>query len=191
MSIIENFATLSAQEQRSFAEALLKTINSESIFSSEVNFELTEVEVDDMTGELLIYVSHTDFVSVSRKASWTCDDEDDAKRDPGYEVEYVDSIYEDAKKAFKTLATIIDGYKVTLDIADVDEEETIEVIVDHISHEDSGIGSYEYWGYRGYDSSPYVEVDGTLVKSCDCSLSFFVEPVDEPVDEEPEKIEEN
>jgi hypothetical protein len=50
MAVIENFAALSAQEQRTFAEALIKTINSESIFSSEVNFEITAVEAEEMSG---------------------------------------------------------------------------------------------------------------------------------------------
>jgi hypothetical protein len=65
-----------------------------------------------------------------------------------------------------------------LEIDDVDEVETVEVEVDSISHEDAGIGHYEYWGEVGYDSRPYVEVEGTIVKACDCALSLYVEVAD-------------
>ena len=179
MSVIENFAALSAQEQRTFAESLIKTINSESIFSSEVDFEITGIEADDMTGGLIIEVDHTDSVDVPRAASWTAADEDEAYSDPGYDADYFNSIYDDAKKAFKTLEAVIEGYKVSLDISDVDEDDTVEVEVDSSSAEDSGIGSYEYWGSSGYDSHSYVEVEGTITKACTCGLTFYVEPADE------------
>ena len=180
MSVIENFAALSAQEQREFANSLVKTINSESIFSSEVDFEITRIEADDLTGSLMIEVSHTNAIEVPRKATWTCDDAEDATDDPGFEANYDNSIIEDAKKAFKTLSTVIDGYKISLEISDVDANDAVDVEVDHISQEDAGIGDYEYWGDVGYDSRPYVEVEGTIVKACDCSLAFFVDPDDEP-----------
>jgi hypothetical protein len=85
------------------------------------------------------------------------------------------------------MEAVIEGYKVSLDISDVDEDEAIEVEVDNISHEDSGIGSYEYWGHMEYDSQPYVEVEGTIVKACTCALAFFVYPVDAPASTEPEE----
>lgn len=179
MSVIENFAAMSVQEQRAFADSLVKTINSESIFSSDVDFEIDNVEADDITGGLIIEVSHTNSVEVARAATWTCDDEDEASHDPGYDVEYENSIYEDARKAFKTTEAVIDDYRVSLEIADIDTDETIDVDVDEISHEDSGIGHYEYWGHTGYDSHHYVEVTGTIVKASTCYISFFVEPVDE------------
>ena len=178
MSVVENFATLSLNEQRTFAEALIKTINSKSIFTSDTNFTLDSVEVDELTGGLALIVDHADLIEVSRSATWTCDNEDDATDDPGYDADYENFLFEDAKKAFKTMSAVIDGFKVSLLVDYVDALETIEVEVDHISHEDSGIGDYEYWGDRGYDSRPYVEVKGTIVKACDCSLIFFVEPND-------------
>lgn len=175
MSVIENFAALSAQEQREFAAGLLATINSEHIFSEDALFELVDIEADDLTGGLWIEVSHPGEIEVSRKATWTCSSEDEAGNDPGYDAEYEESIIEDTKKAFKTLSTAIDGYNVSLEISDVDMNDAVEVEVDHVSHEDAGIGDYEYFGFRGHDSHPYVEVSGTIVKACECSLAFFVE----------------
>ena len=61
--------------------------------------------------------------------------------------------------------------------------ETIEVEADKYTHEDSGIGGYDYWGDRGYDSRPYIEVEGTIVKACSCALSLYVELADEFTDE--------
>ena len=179
MSVIENFAALSVQEQREFAAGLLTKINSEHIFSEDTLFELVDIEADDLTGGLVIEVSHPVDIEVSRKATWTCGSEDEAENDPGYDAEYEESIIEDTKKAFKTLSTIIDGYNVSLEISDVDMNEAIDVEVDRISHEDAGIGEYEYFGFRGHDSHPYVEVFGTIVKACECSLAFFIEPADD------------
>lgn len=195
MSIIENFAALSAQEQREFAEALLKTINSERIFSDQTNFELIDIEASDLTGGLYISVAQTNPIEVVRKATWQVSDEDEAEnfaRDYEYEVNYESDIDDDALKAFKTGSAVIDSYKVEIEIDDVDEEyDPVDVEVEHISHEDAGIGSYEFWGDRGYDSRPYVEVKGVIVKSCDCSLSFYVEPneafEDAPAEVSPEK----
>jgi hypothetical protein len=191
MSVIENFAALSAQEQREFAVALLKTINSESLFSSETNFELTKVEADDFTGGLTIEVSHTKPIEVSRPATWYCAEEEDASVDPKYDATYENDVYEDAKKAFKTTSTELDGYKVSLEIADINELENTEIDVDSTSQEDDGIGSYEHFGFIGYDSRPYIQVEGTIVTACDCALAFFVEPADEPVETTPEEPEEN
>ncbi len=188
MSVIENFAALSVQEQRTFAESLLKMINSENIFSSDTLFEIIEVEADELDGSLRIDVSHTDDIEIVREATWQAASEEDASDDPGYDADYSDSIFKDAESAFNTLETIIDGYKVSLSIGDVDENETVDIDVSDISAEDAGIGHYEYWGRHEYDSRPYVEVEGTITKACTCTLAFFVEPVDEPaVAEEPEE----
>ncbi len=188
MSVIENFAALPAQEQRKFAEALLKTINSEKIFSSETDFELDQIEVDEFTGGLILYTSQTDTIEVSRKATWDCSNAEEAESDPGYDAIYENSVYKDAEKAFKTLSTVIDGYKVSVNIVDVDEISTVEVTTNTITDEDAGIGDYEYWGTRGYDSRPYVEVEGTLIKECECAVNFIVEP-DDAVEAEPERVE--
>ena len=190
MATIENFAALSTQDQKAFAAALLKIINIDSIFSSDTNFELVSVEADDITGDLIINVSQTDVIEVSREATWTCNSDNEVTDDPGYDADYKNDIYEDIQKAFKTLSTVIDDYKVSLEVADIiSDDDTLDVIVDSTNAEDGGIGDYEYFGFRGHDSQPYVEVKGTIIKACDCALAFFVEPNDEPtVDPEAEEI---
>lgn len=175
MEFIENFEELSFDEQKAFAEALVKTINSEHTFS-DTTFKVTGVETDGLAGDLVILIEPDDFIEVSRSAAWTSDSEEDMHDDPGFEANYVNYLFEDAKKAFKTLNTEIEGYKVTLDVEDVDEEDTVEVEVTDYHHDDAGIGEYEYWGHIGYDSQPYVEVEGTIVKACTCYLSLYVEP---------------
>ena len=181
MNKIENFAAIPAKDQIAFATSLLKTINSEKIFHDDAPFELTGVEPDDLTGGLTIYVDHTNLVDVTREATWTCDHEDDAENVPtSFETNFDNFLITDAKKAFKTLETVIEGYKVELDVTDVDvADEDAEVEVDSISHEDSGIGDYEHFGFRGHDSHPYVEVTGTLTYGCECQLALFVEAADE------------
>ena len=117
-------------------------------------------------------------ITVSRTATWTCSNDDEVDADPGHDADYSDYLFKDAKKAFKVLEAVVNGYKVSLSIDDVDEEETIEVNVDSYYHDDSGIGSYEYGSIRGFDSHPYIQVEGTIVKACSCSLSLYVEPAD-------------
>lgn len=183
---IENFAELSVQEQRAFAEALIKTINSESTFTADADFKVIDVEADDMTGVLFIEVDTTSTIDVKRKASWTCleaEETHDTPKDP----DFINSIYEDIEEAFKTREVIIDGYRVLInDIVDVFAEEIVEVDeVDDVSHEDAGIGHYEFWGETGYDSDPYYAVEGTIIEACSCRIVFEVEPVDEaPTTEE-------
>ena len=192
MAVIENFAELSAQEQQEFAAKLIDTINSESTFSSDTNFEIVKTEIDDLTGDLCIEVSHTNPIEVPREAAWTCsdEDEDDIYNDPGYDADYVDSIYDDVENAFNTLTAEIEGYKIELAIGDVDEIETIEVKVEHSSHQDAGIGRHEFWGSVGYDSRPYIEVEGTIIKACECALAIYVTPAAATVEPAPEETEE-
>ena len=178
MSVIENFAALSEKEQREFAAALVKTINSESTFIDNTTLDIVDVEADDLTGGLFIEVSHEPLIDVRRKATWYCDSEAHAEEDPGYDADYTEAITTDAEKAFKTLSTEIDGYTVSLEVEDADKEEFIEVEVDEITHEDDGIGDYEYFGFTGHDSRPYVAVEGTVVQACSCVLVLFVEPTE-------------
>lgn len=189
MSVIENFAALSAQEQREFANSLVKTINSEKTFA-DIMFKIDAVEADDLTGGLLIELSHEDAFELNRKATWTCGDADDAHQKPE-DADFDDSIWDDAKKAFKTLTTEIEGYTLSLEIADIDNEEITEVEVEHISKEDAGIGHYEFWGETGYDSQPYFEIEGTLVQECSLSLGLFVEAADNIAEDTEEATEEN
>jgi len=176
MSVIENFNVLSETELEQFAVKLLEKINSESIFISDTKFELSFVETSDLTGNLYIGVEYAKFIDVPRDASWQVGDEDEAYSPDLSYVDYYDTISEDAKKVFKTLSTVIDGYKVSVEIDDVYAEDVVDIDVDTTSHEDGGIGHYEYWGEFGYDSRPYVEVEGTITAACNIMFSFVVEP---------------
>lgn len=176
MTIIDNFAAVSFEEQKAFAEALVKTINSENTFTGQVDYKITEVEADEMTGGLYIVLDPEDTIEVEREATWTCADRDEARypEDPIF----VDDLSSDVKKAFKTLAVDLEGYSITLIVDDVDEEETTDVEVDSISDEDGGIGDYEFWGDRGYDSRPYCKVEGVIVKTCTVYTTLYVEAAD-------------
>ena len=178
MDRIENFAAIPFKDRVLFADSLIKTINSEKIFCEEIHLDLVGVEPDDITGGLILKVSPVGPITVTRKASWTCDTEEDAEDVPANsETDFENYLMEDTKKAFKTLETIIEGYKVSLEVSDVDEDDRLdpEVEVTTISHEDDGIGSYEYFGFTGTDSRPYVVVEGTLTTRCDCNLELYVE----------------
>jgi hypothetical protein len=175
MNVIENFAELSFEEQMKFAEALINTINSENTFIDNNDFTIYGIDDSAITGELIIELELADTIEVSREATWTCSSKAEMQHDPGYDASFANLLFEDAKKAFKTLSTVIDGYKVSLVMHEVDEEETIEVEVDNYSEEDAGIGGYEYWGHTGYDSQPYIEVEGTIVKACTCYPILQVE----------------
>lgn len=178
--IIENFATLSVEEQISFAKTLIDKVNTEKIFTEETNFEFQDVEPDDVTGGLWVSASLANPITVRRKATWEAGDEDGAYEDPGFEADYEDSLEAEAAQSFKTSTAVVDGYNVSLKIDDAEEDRdsSAEVEVDSISHEDAGIGSYEFWGHAGYDSQPYVAVTGTLTKYCDCNISFYIEAKD-------------
>lgn len=191
MTVIENFAVLPEKEQREFAEALLKTINSEGIFTSDTDFKLTSLEADEITGGLWIEVLNTTPIEVPRKATWTCGDEDDAHRVPGSDyIEYENSLDEDVAKAFNTRTATLEGYTISLEVSDSDAIDNVGAEVDETEHKDDGIGEYEYWGHIEYDSRPYVEVTGNIITSCNCSLAFFIEPND-ATEVEPEITEEN
>ena len=177
MSVMENFTELSAREQLDFANALVKTINSENIFTNQVDFRVSGVESEDMTGGLIIMLEHEGTIEVERAATWTCNDEDSAYRTPE-DPDFDDLSFNDAKKAFKTLSAELEGYVISLDVDDVDPEEITEVEVSSISHEDAGIGHYEFWGEEGYDSQPYCEVRGTLTQACTVYCNLYVEAVD-------------
>lgn len=175
MSVITNFNTLSENELQQFAETLVHKINKDFIFSADVTFKVSDVDVNEIQGDLVISVYSCDgFLEVSREAAWQCNTEEEIYNPE--QPDYYNSIYADARRAFKTLTAIIDGYTVNAEIAEITEEDISDVIVETYSHEDGGIGAYEYWGYTGYDSQPYVEVEGTIVQNCTCYLSIWVEP---------------
>lgn len=160
-----------------FAKTILEKINSGKVFTKETIFEFYDTELDEVTGGLWILASSASPIRVSREASWTAGDEEGAHEDPGNNAEYINTVSEDVKKVFKTFAAEIDKYKVSLQIDDIEEDETVdaEVDVENLSHEDSGIGSYEFWGFSGYDSHPYVDVEGIITRFYDCNVTLFVE----------------
>lgn len=170
MELIMDFNILSEAERREFAEELVQKINTEHLFTSEAEFKIATVEADAMSGDLAISIEQP--LTITDKAIWQCDSEEETNDDPGYDAEVLESEY-----AFKDGASVeVDGYTVTLSVDDWDTGDTIEVIVDDYSEEDAGIGSYEYWGHKGYDSRPYVEVTGSIVKDCLYYLTLWVEP---------------
>ena len=118
--MIENFAVLSKQEQQYFVDALLKTVNSEGTFSSDVKFELyngpDNISSDDITGCLIISLANVT-VDVPRTATWQADSEDVAGEDPDNylnDIDYSNSAEDDIKSVFKTTTAVIDQYKVSL-----------------------------------------------------------------------------
>ena len=175
MSVIYNFSELAEKELQQFAADLIAKINSESIFTNEVNFKLESVEADDMSGDLCIYITNEELLEVPREATWQASSEDDMHHPE--DEDFTNSIYDDVKKVFKTLTAELDGYRITLDVDDADAEDRVDVEVDNYTHEDSGIGSYEFWGDVGYDSHPYLEVEGTITSGCSCYMSLTVEPI--------------
>ena len=192
MSVIENFAALSVEEQHKFAEDLVKKINTEHTFAASADFVLTGFDANDFDGSFTIYTNVSEPVEVTRKATWQCGSKDEAAEDPGDSADYENFIFDDALNAFKTTSAVIDGYAVTLEVTDADETDdgAIEVTVKNMSEEDSGIGFYEYGDRTEYDSHPYVEVEGTIVRACECFVAFVVEPAaQEPeVEETTEEI---
>ena len=191
MSIIENFAALSEKEQRDFAEALVKTINSENTFPyhikyvvpSNFKFNISEVYPDELTGDLVIEIEPSTPIWIPRDATWQCGIDDDPE-DVVEDAEFINDIHDDIKQVFKTLTADIDGYRVTLDVSDWNyppRDFSLRnrdlVFAGDVTKEDSGIGHYEYWGDVGYDSRPYVEADGVIVTALLCYLNLTVEPL--------------
>ena len=176
MSTIINFNDLEIHELQSFAEDFVDKINTGNILTSDANFEVENVEADELSGDLAISIFNKNYyIPVARKATWQSANEEEARNPIDPDFHY--SIYEDVEKAFNVREFEIDGYKVTVEIDDVNDEEVIDVDPESISSEDSGIGDYEFFGMRGHDSNPYYEVEGTITLGCTCFLTLWVEPI--------------
>ena len=175
---VENFSELPDEELQQLASMLIQKMNSSSTFVSNNKFVIDDAMADELTGNLLISVYTEDPVSVQRKATWVVDTIDDVDNSEKLEdVDYLNSIYVDTTSAFKTSTATVDGYKVTMHVDDVDDLGIVETAVDRYSEEDAGIGNYEYFGFNGYDSRPYVEVDGVTTNSCTCYITIEIEPL--------------
>lgn len=175
--VIQNFNVLSSEELQKFAEELIKTINTEHTFTDNGSLQLDKdnsIEASEFDGNLWIPVYIEDFV-VERPAEWTCSDYED--RYDAKDPDFTNYFTEDAEKSFKELSVIVGDYKVTIEVTDGDEGETVDVVVNSYTEEDSGIGSYEFWGHTGYDSHPYLTIDGDIHQACTCYMGLIVEPV--------------
>ena len=174
MSLITDFRTLQEWELQKFAEALVRKVNADSTFSKEVDFKIEEVEVHE-SGDLAIGITNDDrYVPATVEASWSCCDEDEIYSPEEPEIE--GSTREALEESFVTFTANVDGYDIELTIDDYDEEDIQEVDVTSTTAEDDGIGSYEYWGHRGYDSSPYIAVEGNITYGCICYMTLWVSP---------------
>lgn len=174
MSLITDFKALPAWELQRFAEGLVHKVNAECIFSKEVDFKIEEVEVHE-NGDLVIGITNDDrYVPATVEASWSCSDEDEiySPEDPDIEGSTLDAL----EQSFVTFSANVDGYDVELTIDDYDKDDIQEVDVTSTTAEDAGIGSYEYWGHIGYDSRPYLEVEGTITYGCVCYMTLWVAP---------------
>ena len=165
MSVIQNFSVLPVQEQRQFAADLINKINSSKIFSDDAVFSLDDVEANDITGGLYLEVTAKD-VYFERDVTWDENDDEDILSYYGPRssmpdgLDFVESVFSDVMAGFKVKSATLDGYTLEIeDVADTADEKIEEIEVKHVRHEDAGIGHYEYWGYEGYDSRPYIEVE--------------------------------
>ena len=177
MELIQDFNTLSVEEQEAFAREFVQKINDTKVFTDEVDFVFDVVDADEISGDLYIgvYTKEGQDIAVERKASWTCGSVEDLYDNPE-DVEFDEYIETDVTKALKTLTTELDGYIITIEVDDADGD-TIDREVKDYSNEDDGIGSYEYWGFTGYDSRPYVAVTGIITQACGFSATLTVSPV--------------
>jgi hypothetical protein len=172
--MIENFSLLSPEGQKQFAADLVAKLNEQMVFSDEVDFEIFDIEANEMDGSLNIGVSVN--TSIDRDAAWQCGDSDEASSTPSdYDFSNLDK--EDAKQAFKTLTAEFEGYTLELSDLEIDDEdvEAVSEVYD-VTNEDAGIGHYEFWGETGYDSQPYCEVEGALAVNCSISAWLIVTP---------------
>ena len=172
--VIENFSVLSQAELEQFAKKLIDKINAEKIITTEADFAILNdpdaVWASDITGNLIINLAAIEVASAV-DASWT------AAEDDPYDYNDAEEGSPDFDDVFKK-EVVVDGYKVTLSIDDYDRIENLEVEVDDYSREDSGIGRYEFWGHIGYDSHPYLEVNGTFINLYSVAVSLTIEPTE-------------
>ncbi len=178
MNVIENFVELSEQELKEFADKLVKTINSESLLSDETNFKLADLEVDELSGNLSIFVETEEAVEVSRECTWMCYDEDDIHSKPSEsDVDFDDRLDNDVLNALKSNEFEVEGYKISVDYEDGETSDCVDFEVTDYEEGEGGIGDYEFWGFRGHDSYPEYEVHGILVCAHDFALRLTVEPI--------------
>lgn len=178
MQQIKDFNKATDAEIQELAKDLITKINTDNILYNGSNFKIDNVEVDELKGMLYIDISIPDDeegIGVYRDAQWQALDTSDMYHPE--DIDYGNTLEKDLLASFNTTSTNIDGYDVSLSVNDADVEDIIDVEVDSYSEEDSGIGSYEYWGATGYDSHPYLEVEGTIIQACSCYCTLDVTPI--------------
>ena len=121
-----------------------------------------------MDGSLAIYVSF-DTLTFERKYF------DDGQGN----IEYSPRSTEEAiANLFKTSEATLDGYDIKLVVDDAPNYERIEreVLNSETRSEDRGIGHYEFWGDRGYDSRivKWEEESGIEIGESDVLVHFEV-----------------
>lgn len=167
--MIDNFSILSPEEQMKFAQELLAKVNAAQTFLHGDEMKLDELEANELDGSLDIFFSVEDF-EVGREAEWQVGNEDEAYQTPRYsDVEFTGRAADEVKAEFKTTRAEFEGYQLEITNLQIDDQDITNSEVASTSDEDAGIGHYEYWGAEGYDSRPYVQVEGTVY--CNCSIS--------------------
>jgi hypothetical protein len=183
MSIVENFNELSETALLAFAEDLINKLNASDAFKTEITLQTYELQTSELTGDLTIFAipEGDERVEVAVPAEWSCSTEDDLDDIPDeYNLDTFDlnsSAEEAAKELFKESSVVIDGYKIDLIVNEVEREKIVDTIVENHYDDDSGIGSYEYFGATGYDSHPFVAIEGKLVYECRLLIELTVSPL--------------
>lgn len=144
-------------------------------FDSSVDYARVE-DADGPDTAILVGCNAT----MTLQADWDGTENDDTP-DNSSEVNLQDGdspidALEDAIRHNVTFPIILSNGKKVVDfeIADGDYSMT-DYSVDSSSHEDDGIGSYEYWGMVGYDSKPYVRYVGKITYDITCSIFLSIE----------------
>lgn len=167
---------------RDIANEFLDVIKEHYDGTFEVGEEQDNVYLDE-DGNLVVWI-YGDDLEVRVDAEWqagTDDDLEDIDTDT-FEPDDSSITLEDIFPGLETLPTDIDNFEIIAvefnGREDIDYDMS-DVEVEDSSEEDSGIGWYEYWGAKGYDSHPYYEVYGTVGAIINAWFKFTINKKDE------------
>ena len=173
MPIIENFSLLSEEEQRQFANTIVEKLNANKTFIDDLPFKIDWVDASDISGVLYVGIA-PEVLCVARGATWECDNKDDTNPSSS-DIDYESYLITDVRAAFKTQSAVIDGYKISLDFIEWDEQEMVDYEIESLDEDEYGIGSYEYFGFKGYDSHTYYIAEGTVYNDCEIYFRLVIE----------------